>query len=172
MNEERMQGIAGKLREAAQALDAVALMIESGIADGAQPKLFEGSGQETGADDGKIASGQEQKELAFTDVRSFLASRSSEGYRSEVKALVMKYGDSSGKLSSVKKECYAALMKEALFACRPKYTLEEIREAVAGLGDKAPAILEHNCASSADDLKEEHYAAFMRDASEADHAGN
>lgn len=159
MNEERMQGIAGKLREAAQALDAVALMIESGIADGAQPKLFEGSGQE-------------QKELAFTDVRSFLASRSSEGYRSEVKALVMKYGDSSGKLSSVKKECYAALMKEALFACRPKYTLEEIREAVAGLGDKAPAILEHNCASSADDLKEEHYAAFMRDASEADHAGN
>jgi hypothetical protein len=60
----------------------------------------------------KVAT-EEKQELQITieQVRAVLAAKSQDGKTREVKALLMKYD--AGKLSSVKPEDYASLIKEA-----------------------------------------------------------
>ena len=118
---------------------------------------------------------EEAKHYTFAEVRTILTEKSREGYTDQVKALVGKYGD--GKLSGVKEENYADLVLEAQFTCRPPFTREEITQRIEelkseGYSDKLPQLLEYHYATSADDLKEDYFASFMRDAWRLDHAGN
>ena len=59
----------------------------------------------------KVVPATEEKKITIEDVRAVLAEKSQEGKTHEVKALLMKYD--AGKLSGVKPEDYAALLKEA-----------------------------------------------------------
>jgi len=56
------------------------------------------------------SSGQTTTTYSFTDVRGALASKSNEGFKNEVKALIEKYGAS--KLSEINPEDYNALMED------------------------------------------------------------
>lgn len=118
---------------------------------------------------------EEVKHYTFAEVRTILTEKSREGYTDQIKALVGKYGE--GKLSGVKEENYADLVLEAQFTCRPPFTREEITQRIEelkseGYSDKLPQLLEYHYATSADDLKEDYFASFMRDAWRLDHAGN
>ncbi len=53
----------------------------------------------------------EEKDISFTDLRKLLASKSTEGFKDEVLALIKKYG--ANKLSDVKPDDYKKLYKEA-----------------------------------------------------------
>lgn len=53
----------------------------------------------------------EKKELSLTDVRAVLADKSRNGYTSDVKALLLKYG--ADKLSDITSANYEALLAEA-----------------------------------------------------------
>lgn len=66
---------------------------------------------ETHADAGKAGTCEPEKTVTIEDVRAVLAAKSQDGKTKEVKALLMKYD--AGKLSGVKPEDYAALLKEA-----------------------------------------------------------
>lgn len=66
---------------------------------------------ETHEDDGKAGTSEPEKTVTIEDVRAVLAAKSQDGKTKEVKALLMKYD--AGKLSGVKPEDYAALLKEA-----------------------------------------------------------
>lgn len=60
----------------------------------------------------KVETGENQKpQITIEEVRAVLAAKSQEGKTREVKALLMKYD--AGKLSGVKPEDYASLLKEA-----------------------------------------------------------
>ena len=116
------------------------------------------------------------KEYTFTEVRTLLTEKSREGYTDQVKALVGRYSD-EGKLSKVKQENYADLVLEAQFVCRPPFTREEVAKRIEelkteGYSDELPGLLDHHYATSAEDLKEEYFASFMRDAWRLDRAGN
>lgn len=118
---------------------------------------------------------EEIRHYTFTEVRTILTDKSREGYTDQVKALVKKYG--SGKLSDVKEENYADLVLEAQFVCRPPFTREEVAKRIEelkteGYSDELPGLLDHHYATSAEDLKEDYFASFMRDAWRLDHAGN
>ncbi|MBB2481091.1 hypothetical protein H5P36_12920 [Bacillus sp. APMAM] len=54
---------------------------------------------------------KQEPQITIEQVRAVLAAKSQEGKTREVKALLMKYD--AGKLSSVKPEDYASLLKEA-----------------------------------------------------------
>ena len=115
------------------------------------------------------------RNYTFTEVRTILTDKSREGYTDQVKALVKKYG--SGKLSDVKEENYADLVLEAQFVCRPPFTREEVAKRIEelkaeGYSNEIPGMLDHHYATSIEDLKEEYYPSFMRDAWRLDHAGN
>lgn len=116
------------------------------------------------------------KEYTFTEVRTLLTEKSREGYTDQVKALVGRYSD-EGKLSKVKPENYSDLIQEMDFFCRPPFTREEVSGRIEelkaeGYEDVLPGLLDHHYATSAEDLKEEYFASFMRDAWRIDHAGN
>ncbi len=115
------------------------------------------------------------KEYTFTEVRTLLTEKSREGYTEQVKALVGRYSN-EGKLSKVKPENYSDLILEMEFFCRPKFTREEVSGRIEelkaeGYEDILPDLLDHHFATSIDDLKEEYYPSFMRDAWRLDHAG-
>ena len=117
---------------------------------------------------------KEIKHYTFTEVRTILTDKSREGYTDQVKSLVKKYG--AGKLSEVKEENYADLVFEAQFVCRPPFTREEITQRIEelkseGYSKELPGLLDHHYATSAEDLKEDYFASFMRDAWRLDHAG-
>ncbi|WP_010651615.1 hypothetical protein [Oceanobacillus massiliensis] len=60
----------------------------------------------------KVATEEKQEpQITIEEVRAVLAAKSQEGKTREVKALLMKYD--AGKLSSIKPEDYASLLKEA-----------------------------------------------------------
>ena len=65
----------------------------------------------THEDTGKTGTSEPEKTVTIEDVRAVLAAKSQDGKTKEVKALLMKYD--AGKLSGVKPEDYAALLKEA-----------------------------------------------------------
>lgn len=118
---------------------------------------------------------EEVKHYTFEEVRTILTDKSREGYTDQVKALVKKYGE-KGKLSDVNKENFSNLVLEAQFVCRPPFTREEISQRIEelksdGYSDKLPELLEYHYAKSAEDLKEDYFAAFMCDAWRLDHAG-
>ena len=118
---------------------------------------------------------EEAKHYTFAEVRTILTEKSREGYTDQVKALVGKYGD--GKLSGVKEEDYADLVHEAQSICKPHFTREEIAQRIEelkseGYSNELPGLLDHHYATSAEDLREEYFASFMRDAWRLDHAGN
>lgn len=118
---------------------------------------------------------EEEKKYTFPEVRAILAGKSGEGYTAQVKQLISKYSKDGGKLSDVKPENYNALMRDAQFVCREPFSREEVKAQLDELLEKgyqteASAILEHHMAKSADDLKEEYFASFMRDAWEVGHA--
>ena len=119
---------------------------------------------------------KEIKHYTFTEVRTILTDKSREGYTDQVKALVGRYSD-EGKLSKVKPENYSDLIQEMNFFCRPPFTREEVSGRIEelkaeGYEDVLPGLLDHHYATSAEDLKEEYFASFMRDAWRLDHAGN
>lgn len=118
---------------------------------------------------------EEAKHYSFEEVRTILTDKSREGYTDQVKALVKKYGE-KGKLSDVNKENFSNLVLEAQFVCRPPFTRKEISQRIEelkaeGYSDKLPELLEYHYAKSAEDLKEDYFAAFMCDAWRLDHAG-
>ena len=118
---------------------------------------------------------EEAKRYTFAEVRTILTEKSREGYTDQVKALVGKYGD--GKLSGVKEENYADLVNEAQSICKPHFTREDITQRIEelkaeGYSKELPGLLDHHYATSAEDLREEYFASFMRDAWRLDHAGN
>ena len=117
---------------------------------------------------------KEVRHYTFAEVRTILTDKSREGYTDQVKALVKKYGD--GKLSGVKEENYADLVHEAQSICKPHFTREEIAQRIEelkseGYSNDLPGLLDHHYATSAEDLKEEYFASFMRDAWRLDHVG-
>lgn len=117
---------------------------------------------------------EEAKHYTFEEVRTILTDKSREGYTDQVKALVRKYGGE--KLSDVNKENFSNLVLEAQFVCRPPFTRKEISQRIEelkseGYSDKLPELLEYHYAKSAEDLKEDYFAAFMCDAWRLDHAG-
>lgn len=60
----------------------------------------------------KLATAEKREpQITIEEVRAVLAAKSQEGKTREVKALLMKYD--AGKLSSIKPEDYASLLKEA-----------------------------------------------------------
>ena len=118
---------------------------------------------------------EEVKHYTFAEVRTILTDKSREGYTDQVKALVKKYSN-KGTLSDVKEENFSNLVLEAQFVCRPPFTREEISQRIEelkaeGYSDKLPELLEYHYAKSAEDLREDYFAAFMCDAWRLDHAG-
>lgn len=118
---------------------------------------------------------KEIKHYTFTEVRTILTDKSREGYTDQVKALVKKYSE-KGTLSDVKEENFSNLVLEAQFACRPPFTREEIAQRIEelkaeGYSNDLPGLLDHHYATSAEDLKEDYFDSFMRDAWRLDHAG-
>lgn len=116
---------------------------------------------------------EEVKDYSFTEVRTLLTEKSREGFTNEVKELVRKYG--SGKLSGVNPANYADLLLEAQFRCREPFTREEVAARVEelkaeGHSDSLASLFEYHNATSIEDLREEYYASFMRDAWRIDHA--
>lgn len=87
------------------------LVVAEGIRAMAGGNTAGGSPVETHADAGKAGTSEPEKTVTIEDVRAVLASKSQDGKTKEVKALLMKYD--AGKLSGVKPEDYAALLKEA-----------------------------------------------------------
>ena len=118
---------------------------------------------------------EEVRHYTFAEVRTILTDKSREGYTDQVKALVKKYSE-KGTLSDVKEENYSNLVLEAQFACRPPFTRDEVAQRIEelkaeGYSNELPGLLEHHYAKSAEDLKEDYFAAFMCDAWRLDHAG-
>lgn len=87
------------------------LVVAEGIRAMAGGNTAGGSPAETRADAGKAGTSEPEKTVTIEDVRAVLAAKSQDGKTKEVKALLMKYD--AGKLSGVKPEDYAALLKEA-----------------------------------------------------------
>lgn len=59
----------------------------------------------------KVTPEPEKKSISLTDVRAVLAEKSRNGYTSDVKALLLKFG--ANKLSDIKQADYEALLAEA-----------------------------------------------------------
>lgn len=59
----------------------------------------------------EVKAAEPEKEISFIDVRKLLTEKSRSGKTDDVKALLKKYG--ADKLSEIKPEDYAALIKEA-----------------------------------------------------------
>lgn len=87
------------------------LVVAEGIRAMAGGNTAGDSPAETRADAGKAGTSDPEKTVTIKDVRAVLAAKSQDGKTKEVKALLMKYD--AGKLSGVKPEDYAALLKEA-----------------------------------------------------------
>lgn len=87
------------------------LVVAEGIRAMAGGNTAGDSPAETHADAGKAGTSEPEKTVTIEDVRAVLAAKSQDGKTKEVKALLMKYD--AGKLSGVKPEDYAALLKEA-----------------------------------------------------------
>lgn len=87
------------------------LVVAEGIRAMAGGNKAGDSPAETHADAGKAGASEPEKTVTIEDVRAVLAAKSQDGKTKEVKALLMKYD--AGKLSGVKPEDYAALLKEA-----------------------------------------------------------
>lgn len=90
------------------------LVVAEGIRAMAGGNTADDSPAETHADAGKAGTSDTSKPettVTIEDVRAVLAAKSQDGKTKEVKALLMKYD--AGKLSGVKPEDYAALLKEA-----------------------------------------------------------
>lgn len=100
MNEELLKIADGLLVVA----NGIRAMVENGAVASA-PK------EEVKVDTSQARTPQPEKQISIEDVRAVLAAKSQDGKTKEVKALLMKYD--AGKLSGVKPEDYAALLKEA-----------------------------------------------------------
>lgn len=100
MNEELLKIADGLLVVA----NGIRAMVENGAVASA-PK------EKVKADTSQARTPQPEKQISIEDVRAVLAAKSQDGKTKEVKALLMKYD--AGKLSGVKPEDYAALLKEA-----------------------------------------------------------
>lgn len=87
------------------------LVVAEGVRAMAGGNMAGDSPAETHADAGKAGTSEPEKTVTIEDVRAVLAAKSQDGKTKEVKALLMKYD--AGKLSGVKPEDYAALLKEA-----------------------------------------------------------
>lgn len=87
------------------------LVVAEGIRAMAGSNTAGGSSAETRTDAGKAGASEPEKTVTIEDVRAVLAAKSQDGKTKEVKALLMKYD--AGKLSGVKPEDYASLLKEA-----------------------------------------------------------
>ena len=107
------------------------------------------------------------EEVTLEKVRDVLLERTHAGYRDRVKDCVVKYSK-DGTLTGVSKDNYTHLLREVKWSCRGPIERKEVEDFISGLvrdgyRDDIPAVLEHHCATSLDDLKPECYASFMRD---------
>lgn len=111
------------------------------------------------------------KEYTFTELRSFLAEKSRDGYTEQIRELLKKYG--TDRLSKVSPSDYSALMQDARALGTPALksaaiTRDDIRRIIEDLKyrkyKKLSGLLDHHYATSAEDLKEEYFESFMRDA--------
>lgn len=108
-----------------------------------------------------------EEEPTIEKVRDVLLERTHAGYRDRVKDCVVKYSK-DGTLTGVSKDNYTHLLREVKWSCRGPIERKEVEDFISGLvrdgyRDDIPAVLEHHCATSLDDLKPEYYASFMRD---------
>lgn len=156
-DEKEYEDIIQKLKDAGTELQKAIGQLEARIADSEQPNLIESTPAKTP---------EPVKKYTFTEVRTIIAGKAREGFTSTVKMLLAKHG--ATKLSEIKEEDYAALVADAEEYCR-KITVEEINSAVEAIkaganAGQLVALLDHQFATSVEDLKEEHYASFLWDA--------
>ena len=156
-NIREYEDIIQKLKDASAELQKAIRQLEIRIADSEQPNLIEST---------PIKTPEPVKKYTFTEVRTIIAGKAREGFTSTVKMLLSKHG--ATKLSEIKEEDYAALVSDAEEYCR-KITADEINnvEETIKTGPNAGqlnALFDHQFATSAEDLKEEHYASFLWDA--------
>lgn len=160
-----------------KSIERIVDMFKDAVISAVNRETQPGSDKETPVEVEKNEPEEPQDEIrhyTFAEVRTILTDKSREGYTDQVKALVKKYGD--GKLSGVKEENYSDLVLEAQFVCRQPFTREEVTKRIEalkseGYSKELPVLLEHHYATSAEDLKEDYFASFMRDAWRLDHAG-
>jgi len=160
VDKKTVQKVLKAIRPAAETIIRMADSYESSDED-IQPNLPEIGKEE-----------KQTKQYSFTEVRSLLTEKSRDGFTEQVKTLVKKYGN--GKLSEVKPECFPSLMLEAQFFCRKPFTKDEVADRIQelvknGFEKELKPVFEHNLATCIDDLPEEHYSSFMRDAWRLDH---
>ena len=146
-----------KLKDASAELQKAIGQLEARIADSEQPDLIEST---------PVKTPEPEKKYTFVEVRTIIAGKAREGFTSTVKMLLSKHG--ATKLSEIKEEDYASLVADAEEYCR-KISLDDINSAVEAIkggpnAGQLNALFDHQFATNAQDLKEEHYASFLWDA--------
>lgn len=156
-DEKGYEDIIQKLKDASAELQKVIGQLEIRIADSEQPDLIESAPDNTT---------EPEKKYTFTEVRTIIAGKAREGFTSTVKMLLAKHG--ATKLSEIKEEDYSSLVSDAEEYCR-KIPADEINIVVETIkacpnAGQLAALFEHQFATNAQDLKEEHFASFLWDA--------
>jgi len=151
------EDIIQKLKDASAELQKAIGQLETRITDSEQSDLIESA---------PAKAPEPEKKYTFTEVRTIIAGKAREGFTSTVKMLLSKHG--ATKLSEIKEEDYSSLVSDAEEFCR-KIPAEEINRVVETIkagpnAGQLNALFEHQFATSAQDLKEEHYASFLWDA--------
>ena len=137
------------------------------LADCIMSAIKEKPQERDGAKTEPVAEKKTVEEVTLEKVRDVLLERTHAGYRDRVKDCVVKYSK-DGTLTGVSKDNYTHLLREVKWNCRGPIERKEVEDFISGLvkdgyKDDIPAVLEHHCATSLDDLKPEYYASFMRD---------
>lgn len=109
-----------------------------------------------------------EKKLSKEDIRTVLLQKSKEGWKDQVKKILDKYSK-NGTLTGVSEDSYNILLREVRWNCRETIAKEEVAVMVetvkkSGNGGVLPGLFEHHYATSLEDLKQEYYPSFMRDA--------
>jgi FtsZ-binding cell division protein ZapB len=109
-----------------------------------------------------------EKKLTKEDIRAVLLQKSREGWKEQVKAILDKYSK-NGTLTGVSEDSYNILLREVRWNCHETISKEEVAGMVDavktnGNGSVLPGLFEHHYATCLDDLKQEYYPSFMRDA--------
>ena len=122
----------------------------------------------------KVKVPEPEKKLTKEDIRAVLLQKSREGWKEQVKAILDKYSK-NGTLTGVSEDSYSILLREIKWNCRNAITKDEVTAIVDevkanGNDDVLTGLFEHHYATSIDDLKQEYYPSFMRDAEVYAHA--